>query len=83
MSTNLTKIIEQIEEIQDFIDGLREGKTVYIKNPNTGEKRQATNDENLSFIQDRILFIAMDLDGIKDKLSELVELPVRDEPESK
>lgn len=71
MTTNKTTletihgISEQLEQIQNYIDSVREGKEIYWTNPITGQSKLATNDDHLTYIQDCILIVSMDVETLK------------------
>lgn len=74
MTTNKTTletihgISEQLEQIQNYIDSVREGKNIYWTNPITGQIKLATNDDHLDYIQDCILNISIDVDTVKKSI---------------
>lgn len=74
MTTNKTtletihSISEQLERVQSYIDSVREGKAIYWTNPITGQSKLATNDDHLSYVQDCILNISMDVETLEKSI---------------
>lgn len=67
-----TSIAKELDNLLTYIDSVRSGKPIYWTNPATGERKQATADENLSYIEDQVLLLAADLNILKGELRKQV-----------
>ncbi|QIM66519.1 hypothetical protein A4G16_03585 [Mannheimia granulomatis] len=67
-----TSIAEELDNLLTYIDSVRSGKPIYWVNPATGERKQATADENLSYIEDQVLLVAASVNILKDELKNQV-----------
>ncbi|TLU76296.1 hypothetical protein [Mannheimia varigena] len=67
-----TSIAKELDSLLTYIDSVRSGKPIYWINPATGERKQATADENLSYIEDQVLLVAADVNILKEELKNQV-----------
>ncbi|QLB42719.1 MULTISPECIES: hypothetical protein [Mannheimia] len=67
-----TSIAKELDNLLTYIDSVRNGKPIYWTNTATGERKQATADENLSYIEDQVLLVAADVNILKEELKKQV-----------
>lgn len=67
-----TSLAEELDNLLTYIDAVRSGKPIYWINPATGERKQATADENLSYIEDQVLLVAASVSILKEELKKQV-----------
>ncbi|MEG9482153.1 hypothetical protein V6W59_07720 [Mannheimia sp. HC-2023] len=65
-------VAEELDNLLTYIDSVRSGKPIYWFNPATGERKQATADENLSYIEDQVLLVAAGVNILKEELKKQV-----------
>ncbi|GAB1670684.1 hypothetical protein [Mannheimia haemolytica] len=63
-----TSIAEELDSLLTYIDSVRNGKPIYWTNPATGERKQASLDDNLSYIEDQVLLVAAGVNILKEEL---------------
>lgn len=62
-----SSIAEKLDNLLTYIDSVRSGKPIHWTNTTTGERKQATLDDNLAYIEDYVLLVAVDLNILKDE----------------
>ncbi|WGE43038.1 hypothetical protein [Actinobacillus equuli] len=65
-------VAEELDNLLTYINTVRSGKPIYWANPATGEGKQATMDDNLSYIEDQILLVAAGVNILKEELKKQV-----------
>lgn len=63
----LLTIADQLNEVIDFIEQMKSGKPITVKVNNQGE-RQATTQDLLSFIENKVTFALCNLAEIQETL---------------
>ncbi|HHW7566812.1 TPA: hypothetical protein ACU21S_000087 [Mannheimia haemolytica] len=65
-------VAEELDNLLTYIDSVRNGKPIYWTNPATGERKQASLDDNLSYIEDQVLLVAAGVNILKEELKNQV-----------
>lgn len=64
----LAGVYRQLDELLAFIGRVREGAPIIWTDTQTGEKHTANTDDNLAFIEDRLLFMASDVEDLTKRV---------------
>lgn len=67
----LAGIYSNLDEVLVFIDKMRSGEPIVWTDTKTEKSYIASNDDNLAFIQDRLLFIASDVEDLSKHILHL------------
>lgn len=68
-----SSIAEELDNLLTYIDSVRSGKPIYWTNTAAGERKQATLDDNLAYIEDHVLLVAVDLNILKEEFKTRLE----------
>lgn len=60
----LAGIYSNLDELIAFIDKVRSGEPIVWTDTTTGESYTVTADENLAYIEDRLLYLASDVEDL-------------------